>query len=466
MNNNLPPTQEKVANDIPIGPLQVQQVRATDLMMVEGNINRSNEPISNQPPSSLPAENQNPNNRRHKYTEEMKQYAVDQYKTLNNYCKAAVETQKKYTLSNKIDESSVREWVNSKKYCTQQDIDNTKKKKQARDLKGRINGLDAHIKEFLTKQRKNKVAVNQKMIKEEAKQFASDPDFKASTGWWEKTRKRLKIVMRMATHVIQKLCSKSGEEIRLYLARIQKMKMENLPLTKSKTILVFGNFDEVPLQFDMVSGRTYDFQGKKEIGIQTTSGVKMRVTVLMSILSNSVVLPPLFVFKTKKAIPKEIQVKYADSALVYSNAKGWIAEDLLLIWLERIWLNLKFSENEKPILIFDQCRVHTTPTIIKFLTQKKITYEVIPAGTTGYLQPLDVSINKPLKNHIKDKFDKWYANYGSSAANTTNKGYRRPPSFDKLIGWTIDACKEINAEILIHSFETTGLISSGLGIFG
>ena len=265
--------------------------------------------------------------------------------------------------------------------------------------------------------------------------------------------------MRMATHVIQKLCSKSGEEITLYLSKIQKIKMDNLSLrSKSKTILMFGNFDEVPLQFDMVSGRTYDFQGKKEICIQTTSGVKMRVTVLMSILSNGKVLPPLFVFKTKKAIPKEIQSKYADSALVFSNAKGWISEDLILIWLERIWLNLKLSQNEIPILIFDQCRVHTTSNIIKYMAKNKITYEVIPAGATGYLQPLDVSINKPLKDYVKRKFDHWYANYGSSAANTTAKGYRRPPSYDKLVGWTVDACKEISEDIVIHLFKTTGKI--------
>ena len=68
-----------------------------------------------------------------------------------------------------------------------------------------------------------------------------------------------------------------------------------------------------------------------------------------------------------------------------------------------------------------------------------INYEVIPAGTTSYLQPLDVSINEPLKVYIKRKFDNWYANFGSGQPNTT-KGYRRPPSYDNLIGWTVGAC--------------------------
>ena len=37
------------------------------------------------------------------------------------------------SLSNKIDEISVREWVNSLKYCTQEKIDEVKRKKHIRD---------------------------------------------------------------------------------------------------------------------------------------------------------------------------------------------------------------------------------------------------------------------------------------------------------------------------------------------
>ena len=375
---------------------------------------------------------------------------------LNNYSKAGVETQIQYSLSKAIDESSVRDWVASLKFCTQEQIDKTQKKKQIRDSNSTIPGLDARIRDYIIEQRKKKIAVNFKMIKIEAQRFCPDPDFKASPGWWQNVRRRLKISLRVGTHIIQKLCSQSGQDINDYLGRIQKLKLENFMPSAFKLELLYGNFDEVPLQFDMVSGKTYDFKGKKEICIQTTSGIKMRVTVLMAILSNGAVLPPLFVFKSKKAIAKELVLKYANEALIYSNAKGWISETILLDWFERVWLNLNISVNQKPVLIFDQCKVHTSAQILKFLERKKITYEVIPAGTTGYLQPLDISINRPLKAYIKEKFDKWYMNFGSTTANTTPKGYRRPPSYDNLIRWTIESCKEINEETVIHSFKTTG----------
>ena len=33
----------------------------------------------------------------------------------------------------------------------------------------------------------------------------------------------------------------------------------------------------------------------------------------------------------------------------------------------------------------------------------------VPAGCTGMLRPLDVSINDGFKRHLKEKFEEWYA---------------------------------------------------------
>lgn len=105
--------------------------------------------------------------------------------------------------------------------------------------------------------------------------------------------------------------------------------MEHI-IPNSSQILLFGNFDETSIQFDMAGGCTYDFHGVKQIFIQTTTGVKMRVTVLMTILSDGTVLRPLFVFKSKKATSEDLRKKYAKDCLLFSNAKGWITEDILL----------------------------------------------------------------------------------------------------------------------------------------
>ena len=38
-----------------------------------------------------------------------------------------------------------------------------------------------------------------------------------------------------------------------------------------------------------------------------------------------------------------------------------------------------------------------------------IKYVFVPAGCTGSLQPLDISINEPFKQYLKEIFSNWYA---------------------------------------------------------
>jgi hypothetical protein len=50
-------------------------------------------------------------------------------------------------------------------------------------------------------------------------------------------------------------------------------------------------------------------------------------------------------------------------------------------------------------------------TISSVLKQQSVTLFVIPRGCTGYVQPLDVSLNKLLKDLIKDKQDCYFNSY-------------------------------------------------------
>jgi len=48
---------------------------------------------------------------------------------------------------------------------------------------------------------------------------------------------------------------------------------------------------------------------------------------------------------------------------------------------------------------------HKTPAVLNCLRQNNITPSLIPTGCTSLLQPLDVSVNKPLKEVIQDLTD-------------------------------------------------------------
>jgi len=105
---------------------------------------------------------------------------------------------------------------------------------------------------------------------------------------------------------------------------LAKQFMDNIRLKRSQYTekkgieLIFGNVDQVPFEFDMSYGTTYDFTGKKEIKTLKTTGSKQRFTVQLCILANGQFLPPIFVFKSKGKIPLSLQQKFQNKALLYS----------------------------------------------------------------------------------------------------------------------------------------------------
>ena len=47
--------------------------------------------------------------------------------------------------------------------------------------------------------------------------------------------------------------------------------------------------------------------------------------------------------------------------------------------------------------------------VYELLKENHISVVLVPSNCTDKLQPLDLSVNKPAKDHLKQKFHKWYA---------------------------------------------------------
>lgn len=61
------------------------------------------------------------------------------------------------------------------------------------------------------------------------------------------------------------------------------------------------------------------------------------------------------------------------------------------------------------MLILDLFHGHTTKEVKDCLSRNGIDLVVIPNGMTLLLQPLDVSLNKPFKAHVKHLYAEWMA---------------------------------------------------------
>ena len=70
---------------------------------------------------------------------------------------------------------------------------------------------------------------------------------------------------------------------------------------------------------------------------------------------------------------------------------------------------LRLPATQKALLIYDVFATHQMESVLLKLEENNIVVIFIPPNCTDLLQPLDISVNKPLKAEIKRRFVNWYS---------------------------------------------------------
>ncbi len=173
-----------------------------------------------------------------------------------------------------------------------------------------------------------------------------------------------------------------------------------------------GNLDEIPLWFDFTSDKTLELKGIKEIPVRVTAKYKVRATLVLCCLANGDKLPPMLIFKeTNGKLPKKLLNVYDNKKIVIkANKNGWMTTQLMKEWVEEIWRPNIIPEHGY-LLIWDSFQCHQNQELINTLLEEHDTeVDIIPGGCTSILQPLDVGINKSLKNNMRNQFENWSGN--------------------------------------------------------
>ena len=68
-----------------------------------------------------------------------------------------------------------------------------------------------------------------------------------------------------------------------------------------------------------------------------------------------------------------------------------------------------YNEMTPGSIIMDNFKGQMTEKVNDLLEENQLHVCLLPLNTTDLLQPMDISVNKPVKSFLKDTFSQWYA---------------------------------------------------------
>ena len=187
------------------------------------------------------------------------------------------------------------------------------------------------------------------------------------------------------------------------------------------------NWDQTGINYVPVSQWTMAKEGLKRVEVAGVDD-KRQITAMFAGSLSGDFLPPQIVYqgKTVKCLPS---VEFPKSWDITCTPNHWCNEKTTIRYIQNIlipYLQTKRQELSLPetfpaLMIFDEFTGQTTDQVLEFLEKNNLYYVIVPPSCTDKLQPLDLSVNKCVKEFLWARFQEWYSeNIGNQLKDTTN----------------------------------------------
>ena len=134
-------------------------------------------------------------------------------------------------------------------------------------------------------------------------------------------------------------------------------------------------------------------------------------------------------------------------------------KNVIFPYVERARARNELPSDSPALGIFDNFKGQTTDDILKQLEDNSIHVVRLPANCMDRLQPLDISVNKTVKEFLREKFNKWYSE--KVADQLRAGGGIQPVAEMRSIGgqWLVQMFKYIqdNPQIIVNGFIKAGI---------
>ena len=319
--------------------------------------------------------------------------------------------------------------------------------------------LESQVRQFILELRDRGSPVSTAVVVAAAKGIAEAKDamLLAENGgaidltkdWGKRLLGRMGFVKHKCTTAAKKASPEEFEEVKTqYLEDIETVaKLKDIP-------------PELVVNWDQT---VQEKKGAKCVEIVGTDD-KRQITATVAGTMSGEFLPAQLIYggKTPVCLPK---IDFPAGWSITFTPNHWANEDTVLSYIHNILLpyvtderkNLQLSPSHAALVIIDHFKGQFTDKILEL---NNIMVVDVPANCTGKLQPMDLSVNKPIKDHMRSSFHKWYAHQVKSQ-NGNHEPVDLRLSLLKPLGarWFIDAFSHIqeSPSIIKNGFLKAGI---------
>ena len=175
------------------------------------------------------------------------------------------------------------------------------------------------------------------------------------------------------------------------------------------------NWDHTGLNYVPSSSWTLEEKGAQKVPIAAIDDKRQMTAVFACLLAGDF-LPPQIIYagKTPGCLPR---TPFPSGWHVTYTHNHWANEATMMDYVRSIFFpyleatrkELQLPSTFPALAIFDQFKRQMTEPFLDYMAANNVIIVEIPPNCTDRLQPLDLSINKPLKDFLKRKFQSWYA---------------------------------------------------------
>ena len=164
-----------------------------------------------------------------------------------------------------------------------------------------------------------------------------------------------------------------------------------------------AKMDETPFFVNIQNTKTIGKVGSKDVDIKPMGKKKIHVKATQWIVADGTKIPNISFNdqldnRVEKRLHKNSLINYK-KVFAYYQPKKWNNMTIIKKWINEVWRRYThFVLKKDMMLVMDDTSLHTIDNVKDKIKECKAKISMIPGGIIRYLQPLDVSINKPFKD--------------------------------------------------------------------